>query len=122
MFPSYGVSIQFSFDYTGTTPEACTSEGPTRSFMTWRRPSLHPVWTAAGCASGYHFDYEGGVELTYHKTLPYSTIEGDSVRQPDLQHILYDIVVRQTGEIHSAWIATVWICTHIANVVFEPRP
>lgn len=45
---------------------------------------------------GYDFEYSGK-KITYHKTLPYSKIfEGD-------YEILYDIIIRQTGEIMDDW-------------------
>lgn len=67
---------------------------------------------------GYHFDYEG-VELTYHKTLPYSTIE-ETDENGQTYNILYDIIVKQTGEIHSDWDGTVMDVDAYRKVVFEP--
>ena len=45
---------------------------------------------------GYNFEYSGKT-ITYHKTLPYSKIvEGE-------YEILYDIIIRQTGDIMDDW-------------------
>ena len=56
-----------------------------------------------GCRmrNGFHFDYKG-MELTYHKTLPYSTIV-ETDENGVTYDILYDILIKQTGEIHSDW-------------------
>ena len=67
---------------------------------------------------GYHFDYDG-MELTYHKTLPYSTIQ-EADENGQTYRILYDIIVKQTGEIHSDWDGTVMDVDAYRNVVFEP--
>ena len=66
---------------------------------------------------GYHFDYKG-LELTYHKTLPYSTIvetDGDTTYD-----ILYDILIKQTGEIHGDWDGKILDVEKYRNVTFEP--
>ena len=45
---------------------------------------------------GYDFIYEG-YKITYHKTLPYSKLNlGD-------KYVLYDIIIKQTGEIRDDW-------------------
>ena len=45
--------------------------------------------------NGYHFDYKG-LHMTYHKTLPYSTIvETDD--DGTTYDILYDILIKRTG-------------------------
>ena len=67
---------------------------------------------------GFHFDFEG-LELTYHKTLPYSTIveTGDDGVTYD---ILYDILIKQTGVLHSDWDGTLLDVEAYRKVVFEP--
>ena len=111
------VAIQFRFDYTATTPENLYDE---ESDMILR--DLHEVATFTGLDGcrmrcGFHFDYKG-MELTYHKTLPYSTI----VEEADgkTHDILYDILIKQTGDIHSDWDGTVLDVEGYRNVVFEP--
>ena len=49
---------------------------------------------------GYEFDYEG-YKITYHKTLPYSKIHIDTNT-----FVLYDIIIKQTGEIRDDWDIT----------------
>ena len=67
---------------------------------------------------GFHYDYNG-LELTYHKTLPYSTIveKGEDGVTYD---ILYDILIKQTGEIHSDWTGVKLDVDAYRKVVFEP--
>ena len=67
---------------------------------------------------GFHFDYKG-MELTYHKTLPYSTIveTGDDGVTYD---ILYDILIKQNGEIHSDWTGVKMDVEKYRRVTFEP--
>ena len=43
---------------------------------------------------GFHFDYKG-MELTYHKTLPYSTIVETDPADGVTYDILYDILIKQ---------------------------
>lgn len=73
-----------------------------------------------GCRmrNGYHFDYKG-LHMTYHKTLPYSTIveTGDDGVTYD---ILYDILIKQTGEIHSDWTGVKLDVDAYRKVVYEP--
>ena len=56
-----------------------------------------------GCRmrNGFHFEYKG-LHLTYHKTLPYSTIV-ETGEDGVTYDILYDILIKQNGDIHSDW-------------------
>ena len=67
---------------------------------------------------GYHFDYNG-LEMTYHKTLPYSTIveTGDDGITYD---ILYDILIKQNGDIHGDWDGKILDVDKYRKVTFEP--
>ena len=73
-FKPYGVSIQFRFDYTDTTPENLYEEESDKILHDLKEAFHYTGMDGCRMRCGYHFDYEG-VELTYHKTLPYSTIE-----------------------------------------------
>ena len=68
---------------------------------------------------GFHYDYKG-LDLTYHKTLPYSTIVEKDPEDGVTYDILYDIVVRQNGEIRSDWDDTVLDVEAYRNVKYEP--
>ena len=67
---------------------------------------------------GYHFEYEG-VEITYHKTLPYSTIT-ETGSDGVTYDILYDIIIKQNGDIHSDWTGVPLDVEGYKKVVFEP--
>ena len=113
-----GRPIQFRFDYTDTTPDNLYDRD--------HDPIYHDLCQVArytgldGCRMrcGFHFDFEG-LELTYHKTLPYSTIveTGDDGVTYD---ILYDILIKQTGVLHSDWDGTLLDVESYRKVVFEP--
>ena len=68
--------------------------------------------------NGYYFEHDG-VEITYHKTLPYSTIveKGEDGVTYD---ILYDILIKQNGDIHSDWTDVLLDVDAYENVVYEP--
>ena len=68
---------------------------------------------------GFHFDYKG-MELTYHKTLPYSTIVETDPADGITYDILYDILIKQTGEIHSDWTGVKLDVDAYRKVVYEP--
>ena len=68
---------------------------------------------------GFHFDYKG-MELTYHKTLPYSTIVETDPKDGVTYDILYDILIKQNGDIHSDWDGTLLDVDAYEKVVFEP--
>jgi len=113
-----GANIQFRFDYTETTLE--------NLYDVENDPIFHDLCEIAsykgvlGCRmrNGYYFDYKG-MEMTYHKTLPYSTlqIKGEDGITYD---VLYDTLIKQTGEIHSDWDGTVMDVPAYEKVVFEP--
>ena len=68
---------------------------------------------------GFHFDYQG-MDLTYHKTLPYSTIVERDPADGVTYDILYDILIKQNGDIHSDWDGTPLDVAAYAKVVYEP--
>ena len=68
---------------------------------------------------GFHFDYKG-MELTYHKTLPYSTIVERDSKNGITYDILYDILIKQNGDIHSDWTGVMMDIDAYKNAVFEP--
>ena len=115
-FKKYRIPIQFRFDYTDTTPENLYEEHD----MILRDLKEFCRYTGLdGCRMrcGYHFNFEG-LELTYHKTLPYSTIvENDGDQTYD---ILYDILIKQNGDIHGDWDGKILDVEKYRNVTFEP--
>ena len=117
-FKPYGVSIQFRFDYTDTTPENLYEEESDKILADLKELCEYTGMDGCRMRCGYHFKYDG-VELTYHKTLPYSTIV-ETDENGTTYNILYDIIVKQTGEIHSDWDGTVMDVDAYRKVVFEP--
>ena len=103
-FLPYGIPVQFRYDYTETTPENLYDEEHDQI--------LHDL------RNGFHFAYKG-LHLTYHKTLPYSTIveKGDDGVTYD---ILYDVHIKQNGEIHSDWTGVKMDVDAYRKVVYEP--
>lgn len=112
-----GASIQFRFDYTATTPENLYE--PDKILHDLKEVAEYTGLDGCRMRCGFHFDYQG-MELTYHKTLPYSTIEETDPKDGVTYDILYDILIKQTGEIHSDWTGVVMDVPAYEKVVFEP--
>ena len=113
-----GRPIQFRFDYTDTTPENLYDREHDMIYQDLCKVARYTGLDGCRMRCGFHFDYNG-LELTYHKTLPYSTIveEGEDGVTYD---ILYDILIKQTGEIHSDWTGVKLDVEAYRKVVFEP--
>ncbi len=113
-----GRPIQFRFDYTDTTPENLYDRDHDMIYQDLCKIARYTGLDGCRMRCGFHFDYNG-LELTYHKTLPYSTIveEGEDGVTYD---ILYDILIKQTGEIHSDWTGVKLDVEAYRKVVFEP--
>ena len=112
-----GASIQFRFDYTATTPENLYE--PDKILHDLKEVAEYTGLDGCRMRCGFHFDYQG-MELTYHKTLPYSTIVETDPKDGVTYDILYDILIKQTGEIHSDWTGVVMDVPAYEKVVFEP--
>ena len=116
-FKKYRIPIQFRFDYTDTTPENLYDEENDMILRDLKEFCRYTGLDGCRLRCGYHFDIEG-LELTYHKTLPYSTIvENDGDQTYD---ILYDILIKQNGDIHGDWDGKILDVEKYRNVTFEP--
>ena len=116
-FKKYRIPIQFRFDYTDTTPENLYDEEHDMILRDLKEFCRYTGLDGCRMRCGYHFDFEG-LELTYHKTLPYSTIvENDGDQTYD---ILYDILIKQNGDIHGDWDGKILDVEKYKNVTFEP--
>ena len=100
-----GANIQFRFDYTATTPENLYDEDGDVILHDLKEISRYTGLDGCRMRCGFHFDYKG-MALTYHKTLPYSTIVEQDSRDGVTYDILYDILIKQNGDIHSDWDGT----------------
>ncbi len=112
-----GASIQFRFDYTATTPDNLYE--PDKILHDLKKVAEYTGLDGCRMRCGFHFDYQG-MPLTYHKTLPYSTIVETDPEDGVTYDILYDILIKQTGEIHSDWTGVVMDVPAYEKVVFEP--
>ncbi|WP_301859922.1 4Fe-4S cluster-binding domain-containing protein [uncultured Megasphaera sp.] len=114
-----GASIQFRFDYTETTPENLYDESHDGILRDLKYIARYTGLDGCRMRCGFHFDYKG-MELTYHKTLPYSTIVETDAQSGVTYDILYDILIKQNGDIHSDWDGTLLDVDAYRHVVFEP--
>ena len=117
-FVPYGIPVQFRYDYTETTPENLYEEEHDRILQDLKRLFTYRGLDGCRMRNGFHFSYRG-LHMTYHKTLPYSTItetDGHGVTYD----ILYDIIIKQNGDIHSDWTGVALDVERYRRVVFEP--
>ena len=117
-FLPYNIPIQFRYDYTETTPENLYEQDNDKILRDLKRLFTYKGLDGCRMRNGFHFEYKG-LHMTYHKTLPYSTIVEEG---PDgvTYDILYDILIKQTGEIHSDWTGVKMDVDAYRKVVFEP--
>ncbi|WP_369282655.1 hypothetical protein [Oscillibacter sp. GMB15532] len=115
-----GSSVQFRFDYTATTPDNLYEETGDQILQDLKRIAVYTGLEGCRMRCGFHFDYRG-LELTYHKTLPYSTIVEQDPRSGVTYAVLYDILIKQNGDIHSDWDGTPLNLEAYRSAVFEPH-
>ena len=117
-FAKYNFSLQFRFDYTATTPENLYDREHDKIYHDLCEVSRYTGLDGCRMRCGFHYDYND-LEMTYHKTLPYSTIvETDETGVT--YDILYDILIKQNGDIHSDWTDIPLDVERYRKVVFEP--
>ena len=117
--PIPGANIQFRFDYTATTPDNLYDRENDRILADLQGIARYTGLDGCRMRCGFHFDYKG-MELTYHKTLPYSTITETDPADGVTYDILYDILIKQNGDIHSDWTGVMMDVDAYRKVVFEP--
>ena len=116
-FQAHGLPIQFRYDYTTTTPENLYDEGADDIFA--MLCSIVPCTFAEGCRIRCNYEFgDGNPVISYHRTLPYSTmtVEKDGVEYD----VLYDIIIKQNGDIHSDWTGVMLDVDKYRDVVYEP--
>ena len=116
-FMDKGVPIQFRSDYTKTTLENLYDESDDPIMRDLEALcEFEEMW---GCRirCNYEYNYKGH-HISYHKTLPYSTIPelGEDGQEYD---VLYDVLIKQTGIFHSDWTGDILDCKRYEKVVFE---
>lgn len=117
-FRKFGIPIQFRYDYTETTPDNLYEEDHDRILQDLRNQFTYMGLDGCRMRNGFHFLYKD-LHMTYHKTLPYSTIV-ETDENGVTYDILYDILIKQNGELHSDWTGVKLDVEKYRNVVFEP--
>ena len=84
-FLPYRIPIQFRYDYTETTPENLYEEEHDKILQDLKRLFTYKGLDGCRMRNGFHFEYKG-LHMTYHKTLPYSTIVETGDGRRDLRH------------------------------------
>ena len=113
-----GASIQFRSDYTATTPDNLYEEEGDKILADLKSVARYTGLDGCRMRNGFHFEYKG-LHMTYHKTLPYSTIV-ETDENGVTYDILYDILIKQNGDIHSDWTGVMMDVEKYRNVTFEP--
>ena len=114
----YNIPIQFRYDYTQTTPENLYEEENDPILQDLKSKFTYMGLDGCRMRNGFHFAYRG-LHMTYHKTLPYSTIE-ETGADGVTYDILYDILIKQNGDLHSDWTNVPLDVEKYRQVVFEP--
>lgn len=121
----YNVPIQYRYDYTATTPENLYEEDGDPILQDLKNHFTYIGLDGCRMRNGFHFRYQNDnmknpLHMTYHKTLPYSTIVEKDENDGITYDILYDILIKQTGEFHSDWTGVPLDVERYKKVVFEP--
>ena len=113
-----GIPVQFRYDYTDTTPENLYERENDQILQDLCKYFTYKGLDGCRMRNGFHFD-ANGLHVTYHKTLPYSTIV-ETDENGVTYDILYDILIKQNGDIHSDWTNVLLDVDKYRNVTFEP--
>lgn len=121
----YQIPIQFRFDYTETTPENLYEIDNDPILQDLMRHFTYIGLDGCRMRNGFHFKYyveEYGLweRMTYHKTLPYSTIVEKDKEDGITYDILYDILIKQNGDFHSDWTNVPLDIERYKKIKFEP--
>lgn len=100
--PIPGANIQFRYDYTDTTPNNLYDQSNDHILRDLKEVAEYTGLDGCRMRCGFHFRFKG-MQLTYHRTLPYSTVVEKDPEDGITYNILYDILIKQNGEIHADW-------------------
>lgn len=116
-FQAHHLPIQFRSDYTRTTPDNLYVVADDPIFQALS--SLYPCTYAEGCRIRCNYEFGPGTPvISYHKTLPYSTIPID---QNGVSYdVLYDVIIKQNGDLHSDWTGVALDLDAYRAVTYEP--
>ena len=121
----YQIPIQFRYDYTETTPDNLYEIDNDPILQDLMKHFTYIGLDGCRMRNGFHFKYyikELGLweRMTYHKTLPYSTIVEKDEKDGITYDILYDILIKQNGDFHSDWTNVPLDIEKYKKVKFEP--
>lgn len=116
-FRLYGLPIQFRADYTETTPENLYRREGDGILADLMKNFTYLGLDGCRIRCGYHFDNRGQ-HIAYHRTLPYSTVT--ETRGGVTYDILYDVLIKQTGALHSDWTGVPLDLEAYRRVTYEP--
>ena len=121
----YQIPIQFRYDYTETTPENLYEIDNDPILQDLMKHFTYIGLDGCRMRNGFHFKYlipdiNKWARMTYHKTLPYSTIEELDKEDGITYNILYDILIKQNGDFHSDWDNTLLDIEKYKKVKYEP--
>ena len=117
-FRRHHIPIQFRYDYTETTPDNLYDEEHDPILRDLKTNFAYMGLDGCRMRNGFHFRYKD-LHMTYHKTLPYSTIT-ETDEHGVTYDILYDILIKQNGDLHSDWTGVPLDVEKYRQVVFEP--
>lgn len=121
----YKIPIQFRYDYTATTPENLYEEEKDPILQDLKKHFTYIGLDGCRMRNGFHFKYKNKkmknyAYMTYHKTLPYSTIIEKDKNDGITYDILYDIIIKQNGDLHSDWTGVKLDVDKYRKVKYEP--
>ena len=116
-FAKFGIPIQFRADYTVTTLDNLYKREGDEILEDLMANFEYLGIDGCRIRCGYHFN-NNGQHIAYHRTLPYSTITEE--RDGESYDILYDVLIKQNGDMHSDWTYVPLDFEAYKNVRFEP--
>ncbi len=119
------IPIQFRYDYTETTIQNLYEIDNDPILQDLMKHFTYIGLDGCRMRNGFHFKYyineiNKWQRMTYHKTLPYSTITEKDEKDGITYDILYDILIKQNGDFHSDWTNVPLDIEKYKKVKFEP--
>ena len=119
------IPIQFRYDYTETTIQNLYEIDNDPILQDLMKHFTYIGLDGCRMRNGFHFKYyineiNKWQRMTYHKTLPYSTITEKDKKDGITYDILYDILIKQNGDFHSDWTNVPLDIEKYKKVKFEP--
>ena len=100
-----GIRVQFRFDCASTTPENLYEEEEDPILCDLKKIARYTGLRGSRIRCEFCFDYQG-MKLTYCRALPNSTVTERDPHTGAIYDILYTVLIKKNGEIHSDWNGT----------------